>query len=191
VDGGRIRPAITWRWSEGAVEYMVDRMVDSVLDVLREHKVEKERSASILSIWPPSLPSRKRGKGGERHAGLSAARVVKTPDEIELLKQSAAIADACTYKARYEWAKPGITERELSGKMIEYMYEKGCEIVYEILSPPAAIRVLTGAGRPTRSSAKGIWSLSIITRWDPRDISWTMCAAGRSKRTHPEGKGSV
>ena len=64
---------------------------------------------------------------------MSAARVIKTPDEIELLKQSAAIADAAMYKARYEWAKPGITERELSGKMSEYMYSKGCEIVYEII----------------------------------------------------------
>jgi Xaa-Pro aminopeptidase len=113
---GRIRPAITWKWSEGAVEYMVDRMVDSVVEVLREHKVEKKK-INVVNAWP----------------AMSAARVVKTPDEIELLKQSAAIGDACMYKARYEWAKPGITERELSGKMIEYMYAKGCEIVYEII----------------------------------------------------------
>ena len=47
---GRIRPAITWRWSEGATEYMVDRMVDSVLEVLRENKVEKEK-IGIDSAW--------------------------------------------------------------------------------------------------------------------------------------------
>jgi Xaa-Pro aminopeptidase len=38
---GRIRPAITWKWSEGAVDYMVDRMADSVIEVLREHEVVK------------------------------------------------------------------------------------------------------------------------------------------------------
>ena len=127
---GRIRPAITWRWSEGAVEYMVDRMVDSVVEVLKEHKVEKER-IGIDSLDMASLAAFQKKKINVVNAmpALSAARVVKTQDEIELLKQSAAIADACAYKARYEWAKPGITERELSGKMIEYMYSKGCEIV--------------------------------------------------------------
>ena len=105
---GRIRPAITWRWSEGAVEYMVDRMVDSVLDVLREHKVEKEK-IGIDSLDMASLAAfQKKGiKVVNAMPAMSAARVIKTPDEIELLKQSAAIADACTYKARYEWAKPG------------------------------------------------------------------------------------
>ena len=131
---GRIRPAITWKWSEGAQDWMVNRMADSVLEVLREHKVEKERigidsmdmaslnafqskGLNVVNAWP----------------AMSAARVVKTPDEIELLKQTAAIGDASMYKARYEWAKPGITERELSGKIIDFMYAKGCEIVYEVI----------------------------------------------------------
>ena len=35
---GRIRPAITWQWAEGAVPYMAGRMADSVMDVLKEHK---------------------------------------------------------------------------------------------------------------------------------------------------------
>src|SRR3979490_3451202 len=39
----RIRPAITWQWAEGAVPYMAGRMADTVMDVLKEHKVEKEK----------------------------------------------------------------------------------------------------------------------------------------------------
>src|SRR6266853_5861777 len=39
----RIAPAITWQWAEGAVPYMAGRMAQSVMDVLKEHKVEKER----------------------------------------------------------------------------------------------------------------------------------------------------
>src|SRR5450759_3381812 len=39
----RIRPAITWQWAEGAVPYMAGRMAESVVDVLKEHGVEKER----------------------------------------------------------------------------------------------------------------------------------------------------
>ena len=40
---GRIRPAITWKWSEGAEDMMVKRMVDSVVDVLKEQGCEKGR----------------------------------------------------------------------------------------------------------------------------------------------------
>jgi Xaa-Pro aminopeptidase len=131
---GRIRPAITWKWSESAQDYMVNRMADSVLEVLREHKVEKER-IGIDSLDMASLTAFQNKGLNVVNAwpAMSGARVVKTPDEIELLKQSAAIGDAAMYKARHEWAKPGITERELSGKMSEYMYSKGCEIVYEII----------------------------------------------------------
>jgi len=131
---GRIRPAITWKWSESAQDYMVNRMVDSVLEVLREYKVEKER-IGIDSLDMASLTAFQNKGINVVNAwpAMSAARVVKTPDEIELLKQSASIADASMYKARYEWAKPGITEKELSGKISEYMYSKGCEIVYEII----------------------------------------------------------
>jgi hypothetical protein len=43
MEPGRIRPAVTWQWAEGAVPYMAGRMADSVMEVLKEHKVEKEK----------------------------------------------------------------------------------------------------------------------------------------------------
>jgi Xaa-Pro aminopeptidase len=43
---GNIRPAFTWRWAEGAEGMMVGRMADSVVEVLREAGIEKERTAS-------------------------------------------------------------------------------------------------------------------------------------------------
>ena len=51
---GRIRPAITWQWAEGAVPYMAGRMAESVMDVLKEHKVEKER-IGIDNLDMPAL----------------------------------------------------------------------------------------------------------------------------------------
>src|ERR1700732_160498 len=39
---GRIRPAITWQWAEGAVPYMAGRMADSVVEVLKENGLAKE-----------------------------------------------------------------------------------------------------------------------------------------------------
>jgi Xaa-Pro aminopeptidase len=111
---GRIRPAITWQWTEKAAEYMVGRMADSVLDVLKENGVEKERigldnldmaayqafieqGLHVVNGWP----------------AMSAARVIKTRDEIELLKQSTAIGDAAMWKIQNEWLKPGVREREI------------------------------------------------------------------------------
>src|ERR1044072_38671 len=38
-----IRYAVTWQWAEGAVPFMAGRMADSVMEVLKEQKVEKEK----------------------------------------------------------------------------------------------------------------------------------------------------
>src|ERR1035437_3473244 len=130
----RIRPAITWQWAEGAVPHMAKRMVDSVVGVLREGKVEKEK-IGIDNLDMPSLQA-------FRDAGLnivngwpamSAARVVKTRDEIELLKQSSTIGDAAMWHIKYNWLKPGVTEREIEAKVHEFMLERGCEIIYDII----------------------------------------------------------
>jgi Xaa-Pro aminopeptidase len=59
--------------------------------------------------------------------------VVKTPDEIELLKQASSIGDAAMWKIKYEWLKPGVREREIEAKVHEFMLERGCEIIYDII----------------------------------------------------------
>ena len=87
----RIRPAITWQWAEGAVPHMSAKMVESVKEVLVANGVEKEK-IGIDNLDMPSLAA-------FNDAGInivngwpamSAARVVKTRDEIELLKQASA-----------------------------------------------------------------------------------------------------
>ena len=129
-----IRPAITWQWAEGAVPHMAKRMVEGVVEVLKANKVLKEK-IGIDNLDMPSLQALK-------DAGLnivngwpamSAARVVKTRDEIELVKQAASIGDAAMWKIKYEWLKPGVTEREIEAKVHEFMLERGCEIIYDII----------------------------------------------------------
>ncbi len=131
---GRIRPAMTWRWAEGATDHMVNKMADSVIEVLKEAGVEKERigmddfdmaayqafinkGLNIVSAWP----------------AISAARVVKTPDEIELHKQAATIGDGAMWRIKHEWLKPGVRERDIEAKVHEYMLSQGCEIIYDII----------------------------------------------------------
>lgn len=131
---GNIRPAITWKWAETAEPMMAAKMANSVLEVLREGGVEKERTGvdvydpsayaafgelglNIVSAWP----------------AMSGARVVKTPDEIECLKISSAIGDTSFWKIQNEWLKPGVTEAHITAKVNEYLYDKGFDFVYDII----------------------------------------------------------
>src|SRR5574341_833533 len=79
---GRIRPAMT------------GKMADSVIEVLDAHGVRKER-IGIDNLDMPALEAfRERDLNiVNGWPAMSAARVVKTPDEIELLKQSSSIGD--------------------------------------------------------------------------------------------------
>jgi len=129
-----IRPAITWQWAEGAVPHMADRMVASVVEVLTANGVQKER-IGIDNIDMASLTAfQKSGlKLVDGWPAVSAARVVKTQDEIECLKQASSIVDAAMWKIKYEWLKPGVREREIEAKVHEFMLERGCEIIYDII----------------------------------------------------------
>ncbi|MGH9357081.1 MAG: M24 family metallopeptidase [Terriglobia bacterium] len=131
---GRIRPAITWQWAEGAVPFMAGRMAESVGEVLKEHGIQKER-IGIDNIDMPALEAfQKTGlKIVNGWPAVSAARVIKTRDEIELLKQACSIGDAAMWRIKYEWLKPGIREREIEAKVHEFMLERGCEIIYDII----------------------------------------------------------
>ena len=130
----RIRPAITWQWAEGAVPYMAGRMAESILEVLKKEGVTKEK-IGIDNFDMPALEALQ--KTGltivNGWPAVSAARVVKTIDEIELLKQASSIGDAAMWKIKYEWLKPGIREREIEAKVHEFMLERGCEIIYDII----------------------------------------------------------
>ncbi len=131
---GRIKPAITWQWAEGAVPLMADRMAKSIADVLREHGLDKEQ-VGIDNIDIPSMQALQANQLNIVNGwpAMSAARVVKTRDEIELLKQAASIGDAAMWKIKYEWLKPGVREREIEAKVHEFMLERGCEIIYDII----------------------------------------------------------
>src|SRR5215470_12052920 len=131
---GRIRPAITWQWAEGAVPVMADRMAQSVVDTLEAHGLRRERVGIDNFDWPALKAFQASGLNiTDAWPAISAARVVKTRDEIELLKQASSIGDAAMWKIKYEWLKPGVREREIEAKVHEFMLERGCEIIYDII----------------------------------------------------------
>ncbi len=131
---GNIRPAITWKWAETAEEMMVDRMTDSIIEVLKENGVDKEPIG--IDIYDPSAAAAFERKGLKTQSAwpvMSAARVRKTPDEIESLKISSAIGDTSVWKIQNEWAKPGVKESYITAKVNEYLYEQGFDFVYDII----------------------------------------------------------
>jgi len=109
-------------------------MAESVVDVLKEHGVQKER-IGIDNFDMPALEAFQNTgvKLVNGWPAVSAARVVKTRDEIELLKQASSIGHAAMWKIKYEWLKPGVREREIESKVHEFMLERGCEIIYDII----------------------------------------------------------
>jgi len=131
---GRIQPAMTWQWAEGAVPHMAGKMADSIVEVLEAHGVRKER-IGIDNLDMPALEAfRERGLNiVNGWPAMSKARVVKTPDEIELLKQASSIGDAAMWRIKYEWLKPGVREREIEAKVHDFMLSQGCEIIYDII----------------------------------------------------------
>ncbi len=131
---GRIRPAITWKWSESAEEMMVNRMVDSVIDVLKEHNVDKGKvGIDIMDMRAYQAFTNKGINLVNAWPALSEARVVKTPEEIECLKISSTVGDAAMWKIKYEWLKPGIKEADITAKVNEFLYAEGFDFVYDII----------------------------------------------------------
>src|ERR1700704_2763570 len=131
---GRIRPAITWKWSETAEQMMADKMVASVVQVLKEEGVEKERIG--IDIYDPSAGAAFERAGLRTESAwpaMSGARVIKTPDELECLKISSAIGDTSFWKIEHEWLKPGVKESYITAKVNEYLYEQGFDFVYDII----------------------------------------------------------
>ncbi|MFH1329613.1 MAG: Xaa-Pro peptidase family protein [Actinomycetota bacterium] len=132
---GNIRPAITWKWSESAETYMVDRMVDSIVEVLKENGIplNGKIGIDIMDLQSYNAFGRKGVNLVNGWPALSEARVLKTPEEIELLKISSTVGDTCMWKIRNEWLKPGIREADITAKVNELLYEEGFDFVYDII----------------------------------------------------------
>jgi len=113
---------------------MAGKMADSVIEVLDEHGVRNERIGIDNLDMPAFDALRERGINVVNGwPAISAARVIKTPDEIELLKQASTIGDAAMWKIKYEWLKPGVRERDIEAKVHDFMLSQGCEIIYDII----------------------------------------------------------
>jgi Xaa-Pro aminopeptidase len=130
---GHIKPAIAWRMTEAAAPQYLKRMVSSVVEILIGFGIKTgpigldQREPEVIEEF---------GKQGysivDGQSLMLKARVRKLPDELELLKQGCAIGDACYYRIKYEWLKPGVREREIVGEMARYLFQNGFEHIAQL-----------------------------------------------------------
>lgn len=130
---GNIRPATAWRMTEAAAPEYLARMVATVVDVLESHGVRGDHVG--VDHREPELVEALRDRGYDAVDGqrvMMAARVIKVPDELELLKQACAIGDAAFHHMKYSWLEPGLRERELVGEISRFLFKNGFEHVSQI-----------------------------------------------------------
>jgi Xaa-Pro aminopeptidase len=130
---GNIHPATAWRMTEAAAPEYLARMVGTVVDVLEARGIRGEQLG--VDYREPEVIEAFGERGypvvdGQRV--MMDARVIKLPDELELLKQGCTIGDACFHKMKYEWLEPGLRERELVGEIARYLFAQGFEHVSQI-----------------------------------------------------------
>jgi Xaa-Pro aminopeptidase len=130
---GNIRPATAWRMTEAAAPEYLERMVASVHEVLEPLGIHGEQLG--VDHRDPELVAALERHGNQVVDGqqiMMDARVIKLPDELELLKQGCAIGDACFHRMKYHWLEPGLRERELVGEIAGYLFKNGFEHVSQI-----------------------------------------------------------
>lgn len=128
----RLEPAITYMFAGPAFGTQLKRFVSQIGAELKKHAVSLTDPIGVDTLDFVS-------HGAFKEAGINIvpgggpireARLTKTVDEIELLKQAMIITDAAYHKARHEWVQPGVREAEVVGKVVDFCYSRGCQWVW-------------------------------------------------------------
>lgn len=115
---------------DSARDWLKGKMVELVAEALEEYGVHAEPMG--LDIGDQGLISAFEGAGVEVHTKecvdlMHDARTVKTRDEIECLRQVAAICEAGFQRIKEE-AKPGMRETEIWGTAVEELRRHGATV---------------------------------------------------------------
>ncbi len=129
----RLGPAITYRYAAKGFEPMCRRYWDQIKQVCKENGVDVSKDK--LGVDTTDIGAYDIGKsmglniapGG---GAINEARYVKGPDELECLKIACAWGDIAYWRAKYEYIKPGIREREVLGKVTDYLYQLGAQYAW-------------------------------------------------------------
>jgi Xaa-Pro aminopeptidase len=116
--------------SPSAREFLLGTMADTVREAQAEYGVAGEPMG--VDVGSRRLQDALAERGADVRPGtageiMAAARKTKTPDEIECLRQVAAICEA-GFQAIVEGAKPGVRESELWGEAVREAWRHGAMV---------------------------------------------------------------
>ena len=127
----RIRPSISYAfYPGGAYKWGLDRQIEQIKTALKDDGISLTDKIGVdqMDFTTHSAFS---NAGIKNLVGgfpvISAAKWIKTKDELELLKIATCTGDACFGLLREEWVKPGVKECELEAKIAEFMISHNME----------------------------------------------------------------
>jgi Xaa-Pro dipeptidase len=129
----RIKPAVTW--GRGAIPEEVNAVkkhVETVQEVLKDHGVEDEPlGVDLLDVPLINTFNNEKITIADGQKTMLHARLIKTRDEIELLKTAAMMVDVA-YDRVGRAIKPGIRENDLVALVNQTLYSLGSEEVEHV-----------------------------------------------------------
>lgn len=126
----RVFPAVgSMRGSIPPEVGMIEKVADSIVDVLKNHKVaDLPLGVDIIDIPLMEALSKRGVKVVDGQQAMLDARIIKTKDEIELLTIAASMVDAA-YSEVARNLRPGVRENELVALVNDVLYRLGSELV--------------------------------------------------------------
>lgn len=126
----RVGPAIAYRHAGDGFDEACRRYWDQVAGVCRENGVDAR--GERLGVDALDMGGYDIGKAAglllvPAGRALNQARRVKSADELEMLKIAVAMGDMAYWKAKHEFARPGVREREVLGKVVDVLYQCGAQ----------------------------------------------------------------
>ena len=127
IDANHLRPAITYKMTGSAYKHQLDRYIQQIKDALVENGISPTADLAVDSMDFSTYLAFKEAGMNIISVGdaLTEVRCTKSADEIELIKVASAITQAAFWKMKNEWVKPGVTEREVVAKAVEFYIANG------------------------------------------------------------------
>jgi len=129
----RLDTAITYRYAVDGYADVCKRYWNQIINVCKENGVDVTKDKLAVDVIDISAYEIAKSMKINLVPGaevINQARYVKGIDELEALKISTAMADMAYYKAKYEYAKPGVREREVLGKVTDFLYQAGAQYAW-------------------------------------------------------------
>src|SRR5712691_1707611 len=120
---GRVRPSMVWQGAWSAEEHVADRFAEGVKKALKEEGVLGGRIGADMLDGPSAKALSKAGiQTVDSSRAMMEARLIKTRDELEILKQICFVVDCAYDLLRNQWTRPGARESELAGRLAHFLF---------------------------------------------------------------------